>query len=210
MTQAKPAGARAPPRLLHGQGGNAGCLDPARWRLAQAEGAIDNLRAAFAWSRDNGDVERALALTSMLWPLWVARGRLREGLAWFDAAFSEGPEESVQPATLARALADRAGLNAQLGAVNQLDDARRALEIARDIGDPVLISRALAACAGSAAFNPDIARPYVEEAIELARAAGDRLMLCQALAWHGQIAYYGATRARGASPQRKDARSPMR
>ena len=39
---------------------------PARWRLAQAEVAIDNLRAAFAWSRDNGDVERALALTSML------------------------------------------------------------------------------------------------------------------------------------------------
>ncbi|WP_006244710.1 LuxR family transcriptional regulator [Mycolicibacterium tusciae] len=166
-------------------------LDPARWRLAQAEGAIDNLRAAFAWSRDHGDIEHALALTSMLWPLWVARGRLREGLAWFDAAFSTGPEDSVQPATLARALADRAGLNAQLGAVNQLDDARRALEIARDIGDPVLISRALASCAGSAAFSPDIARPYVDEAIALARAAGDRLMLCQALVWHGQIAYFG-------------------
>jgi predicted ATPase/class 3 adenylate cyclase/DNA-binding CsgD family transcriptional regulator len=166
-------------------------LDPARWRLAQAEGAIDNLRAAFAWSRDNGDVEQELALTSMLWPLWVARGRLREGLAWFDAAFSEGPKDSVQPATLARALADRAGLNAQLGVVNQLDDARRALEIAREIGDPVLISRALASCAGSAAFSPDIARAYVEEAIELARATGDRLMLCQALVWHGQNAYYG-------------------
>jgi predicted ATPase/class 3 adenylate cyclase/DNA-binding CsgD family transcriptional regulator len=165
--------------------------DPARWRLAQAEDAIDNLRAAFAWSRDNGDVEHALALTSALWPLWVARGRLREGLAWFDAAFSVGPEDSVQPATLARALADRAGLNAQVGAVNQLDDARRALDIAREIGDPELISRALASCAGSAAFSPDIARPYVEEAIELARATGDQMLLCQALVWHGQSAYYG-------------------
>jgi predicted ATPase/class 3 adenylate cyclase/DNA-binding CsgD family transcriptional regulator len=165
--------------------------DTARWRLAQAEAAIDNLRAAFAWSRDHSDVEHALALTSMLWPLWVARGRLREGLAWFDAAFSAGPEDSVAPATLARALADRAGLNAQLGEVNQLDDARRALEIAREIGDPILISRALASCAGSAAFNTDIARPYVEEGIELARATGDRLMLCQALVWHGQIAHYG-------------------
>jgi hypothetical protein len=127
----------------------------------------------------------------MLWPLWVARGRLREGLAWFDAAFSDAPQDSIQPATLARALADRAGLNAQLGAANQLDDARRALEIAREIGDPALISRALASCAGSAAFSPDIARPYVEEAIELARATGDRSMLCQALAWHGQNAFYG-------------------
>lgn len=166
-------------------------LDPARWRLAQAEGAIDNLRAAFAWSRDNGDVEHALALTSALWPLWVARGRLREGLAWFDAAFSVGAEQSVQPATLARALADRAALNAQVGAVNQLDDARRALDIAREIGDQVLISRALSSCAGSAAFSPDIARPYIEEAIELARATGDRMLLCQALVWHGQSAYYG-------------------
>jgi predicted ATPase/class 3 adenylate cyclase/DNA-binding CsgD family transcriptional regulator len=165
--------------------------DPARWRLAQAEGAIDNLRTAFAWSRDHGDVEHALALTSMLWPLWVARGRLREGLAWFDAAFSDAPVDSVQPATLARALADRAGISAQLGAVNQLDDARRALEIARDIDDPVLISRALVSCAGSAAFSHDIARPYVEEAIELARAVDDRAMLCQALTWHGQNAYYG-------------------
>jgi predicted ATPase/class 3 adenylate cyclase/DNA-binding CsgD family transcriptional regulator len=169
----------------------AALLDPARWRLVQAEGAIDNLRAAFAWSRDHGDVEHALALTSMLWPLWVARGRLREGLAWFDAAFSDAVHDSVQPATLAGALADRAGLNAQLGAVNQLDDARRALEIARDIGDPVLISRALASCAASAAFSPDTAQPYIQEAIELARATGDRSMLCQALVWHGQSAYFG-------------------
>ncbi|CQD22902.1 regulatory protein LuxR [Mycobacterium lentiflavum] len=165
--------------------------DPMRWRLAQAEDAIDNLRAAFAWSRDNGDAEHALTLTSALWPLWVARGRLREGLAWFDAAFSVGPQDSVQPATLARALADRAGLNAQVGVVNQLDDARRALDIAREIGDPILISRALASCAASAAFSPDIARPYVEEAIELARASGDQMLLCQALVWHGQSAYYG-------------------
>ena len=166
-------------------------LDPARWRLAQAEGAIDNLRAAFAWSLDNGDVERALALTSMLWSLWVSRGRLREGLAWFDAAFSDGPLDSLQPATLAQALADRAMLNAQLSTANPLDDARQALEIARDIGDPALIARALTACAGSAAFSPDIARPYIEEAIELARATGDRSMLCQALVWHGQNAFYG-------------------
>jgi predicted ATPase/class 3 adenylate cyclase/DNA-binding CsgD family transcriptional regulator len=165
--------------------------DPARWRLAQAEDAIDNLRSAFAWSRDNSDVEHALILTSALWPLWVARGRLREGLAWFDAAFSVGSEDCVQPATLARALADRAGLHAQVGGVNQLDDARRALDIARGLGDSVLISRAVVACAGSAAFNPDIARPYIEESIELARATGDQMLLCQALVWHGQSAYYG-------------------
>ena len=55
-------------------------------RIEQAEIEIDNLRAAFAWSRENSDIELALALASSLQPLWQARGRLREGLAWFDAA----------------------------------------------------------------------------------------------------------------------------
>ena len=58
-------------------------------RIEQAEIEIDNLRAAFAWSRENSDVELALALASSLQPLWQARGRLREGLAWFDAALAD-------------------------------------------------------------------------------------------------------------------------
>src|SRR6202161_4383271 len=57
--------------------------------LEQAEIEIDNLRAAFGWSRENSDVELALALASSLQPLWVTRGRLREGLAWFDATLAD-------------------------------------------------------------------------------------------------------------------------
>jgi predicted ATPase/class 3 adenylate cyclase/DNA-binding CsgD family transcriptional regulator len=176
---------------------------PDRWRLGAAEAAIDNLRAAFAWSRDTGDTEHALALTSMLWPLWVSRGRLREGLAWFDTVFADAPDDSLQSATLARALADRAAINAQLGIANQLDDARRALVIAREINDPALTVRALTACAGSAAFNPQLARPYVDEAILLARATGDQSMLCEALAWHGQYAFLGGNPRAGRAAAEK-------
>ena len=50
---------------------------------------MDNLRAAFGWSRENSDVELALALACSLQPLWYARGRIREGLAWLDAALSD-------------------------------------------------------------------------------------------------------------------------
>ncbi len=53
-------------------------------RIAQADLEIDNLRAAFGWSRETSDVEMALALASSLQLLWQARGRLREGLTWFD------------------------------------------------------------------------------------------------------------------------------
>src|SRR6202034_30557 len=54
--------------------------------IEQAETEIDNLRAAFGWSRETSDVELALTLTSSLQPLWQGRGRLREGLTWFDTA----------------------------------------------------------------------------------------------------------------------------
>jgi len=50
--------------------------------IEQAETEIDNLRAAFAWSRENSDADLALALASSLQPLWQGRGRLREGLTW--------------------------------------------------------------------------------------------------------------------------------
>ena len=77
-------------------------------RLEQTDTEIDNLRAAFAWSRENSDIELASQLTSSLQPLWLARGRIREGLTWFDAALTDQnahPAE-VAPAVRARALAD--------------------------------------------------------------------------------------------------------
>ena len=81
-------------------------------RLEQAETEIDNLRAAFGWSRENSDIELALALASSLQPLWQARGRLREGLAWFDAALADldAQHPEVAAAVRARALADSAML----------------------------------------------------------------------------------------------------
>src|ERR1700720_1538388 len=57
-------------------------------RVEQADIEIDNLRAAFAWSRENSAIELALALASSLQPLWLARGRIREGLAWFATALA--------------------------------------------------------------------------------------------------------------------------
>jgi len=79
-------------------------------RVEQAETEIDNLRAAFAWSRENSDIELALALVSALQPLWQARGRIREGLAWFDAVLTDDNAQhpEVLAAVRARAIADRA------------------------------------------------------------------------------------------------------
>ena len=43
-------------------------------RIEQAETEIDNLRAAFAWSRENSDTALALTLASALLPLWLIDG----------------------------------------------------------------------------------------------------------------------------------------
>jgi DNA-binding CsgD family transcriptional regulator len=158
--------------------------------IEQAETEIDNLRAAFAWSRENSDVELALTLASSLQPLWQARGRLREGLAWFDAALTDDNAQHVEvtAAVRARALADRAVLAALTGAAGSLDQAQQALAIAREVDDPALLVRALTARGSIAALSAEVAGPYFAEAIGLARALDDRWRLSQILAWQALAA----------------------
>jgi len=154
-------------------------------RVEQAETEIDNLRAAFGWSRENSDIELALALASSLQPLWLARGRIREGLAWFDSALADdnAPHAEVVAAVRARALADEAALAIRVGAAERLGQAQQALAIAREIDDPALVARALTACGYIAGFfDAEAARAYLAEAIGLARALGDRWRLSQILA----------------------------
>src|ERR1700739_4996428 len=100
-------------------------------RIEQADIEIDNLRAAFSWSCENSDVELAMALASSLQPLWQARGRLREGLTWFDTALADdnGKHPEVAPAVRARALADSATLGIWAGAADSPDQAQQALAI---------------------------------------------------------------------------------
>lgn len=154
-------------------------------RLDQAENEIDNLRAAFAWSREKSDTALASQLASSLQQLWLGRGRIREGMAWFDAVLTDQdahPAE-VAPAVRAAVLADKATLNALMGATDSMEQAHEALAIARDVDDPALLLRALAACGGIAVYNPEVARPYFDEAIGLARSIGDGWRLGLILVW---------------------------
>jgi predicted ATPase/class 3 adenylate cyclase/DNA-binding CsgD family transcriptional regulator len=155
-------------------------------RVEQAETEIDNLRAAFGWSRENSAIELALALASSLQPLWLGRGRIREGLAWFDATLADldAPHPGVAPAVRARALADKAVLDTSIGAAASADRAEQALAIAREVDDPALLARALTACGFTAdmGYHVEVARASFAEAIVLARATDDRWRLSQILA----------------------------
>ncbi|HWS93847.1 MAG TPA: hypothetical protein VN306_15575, partial [Mycobacterium sp.] len=164
-------------------------------RVEQIEAEIDNLRAAFAWSRENVDVELALQIASSLQPLLLTRGRLREGLSWIDAALADldTADREVAPAVLARTLADAALLDGWVGVPERRDQANEALAIARQLDDPSLLVRALTACCGTAAFTPEQAATYFAEAIELARALGDKWRLSQLLGFQ----VYGAVMSSG-------------
>ena len=63
-------------------------------RIDQADAEIDNLRAAFAWSRERSDTELALTLASALQPLWLSRGRIQEGLNWLGAALADADRDA--------------------------------------------------------------------------------------------------------------------
>ncbi|WP_142256623.1 LuxR family transcriptional regulator [Mycobacterium colombiense] len=159
-------------------------------RIDQAEIEIDNLHAAFAWSRENSDIEQALALPSSLQPLWLARGRIREGWAWFDAALGDldAGKLEVTAAVHARALVDKTLLSIWIGDPNIKDEAERALALTRQVDDPALLARALNACGFAAGQNSEPAGPFFAEASSLARESGDKWQLSQILSWQAYAA----------------------
>ena len=113
-------------------------------RIEWAEAEIDNLRAAFAWSRERSDHELALTLASSLQPLWLTRGRMQEGLNWLSAALAgDSPQDADASAARVRASADKALLLSFTGSTEGREEAEQTLAAARELGDPALVVRAL-------------------------------------------------------------------
>ena len=150
--------------------------------LDQAETNIDNLRAAFGWSRENSDADNALRLAASLQPLWMTRGHIKEGSDWLDLALTDAEiaEPDVTPALLARALADKAFID-NMRDTKSIARAERSLSIARQLDDPALLVRALTTWGRVRWFDADLARAYLAEAADLAQAMGDRWRLSQIL-----------------------------
>jgi predicted ATPase/Tfp pilus assembly protein PilF len=82
--------------------------DQATW-LARLEREHDNVQAALARARDEGEMELALRLANALWRFWLIRGHLTEGRRWFaellalDAAGGHPAPMAARAQALARA-----------------------------------------------------------------------------------------------------------
>jgi predicted ATPase/class 3 adenylate cyclase/DNA-binding CsgD family transcriptional regulator len=158
-------------------------------RIEQTEAEIDNLRAAFAWSRESLDTELALTLASALLPLWLSRRLMQEGLNWLVAALTDADNDgAVGSAARVRASVCRIVLESFRGMTIGRDDAERTLAVARELGDPALVARALTACACRAADDRELSVAYFTEAAGLARDTGDSWWLGQTLALEAMYA----------------------
>jgi predicted ATPase/class 3 adenylate cyclase/DNA-binding CsgD family transcriptional regulator len=156
-------------------------------RIDQAAVEIDNLRAAFAWSRENSDTDLALTLASALLPLWLSRGLMQEGLNWLVAALAD--DDGVEaPAARVRASVVRVVLESFRGLTVDLDDAQQTLAAARELGEPSFIARALTACGCRAADHRELAVACFTEAADIARDIGDLWWLVQTLALESMCA----------------------
>ncbi|GFG66717.1 LuxR family transcriptional regulator [Mycobacterium kubicae] len=163
--------------------------------VADVEVNLDNVRAALAYSCEQQNYALALRLTSALQPLWQGRGRLREGLMWFDTILGDADRlgsdshDPGQRAIVARALADKAVLDSYTVAAQATNLAERAVTIARDLDDPALLARALTARGCAAALDFASAAGFFDEALGLVRSTGDNWCLSQVL---GRQAYLAA------------------
>lgn len=151
--------------------------------IKQAEIELDNLRAAFAWSREISDTDAALRMGFSLLPLWLSHGLMREGWNWLAAALTDGDSVGAETQeTRVRASVARALLESFRAMTVDLDDAERSLAAARQLGDSALVARALTACGCRAADDREASVAYFTEAADLARKCGDSWWLVQTLA----------------------------
>ncbi|MDP7724911.1 LuxR family transcriptional regulator [Mycobacterium sp. TY814] len=154
-------------------------------RVVRAEIELGNLRAAFLWSSERAEFDVALTLASSLLPVWIERGRVGEGRAWFGSVFGSPrwTQQQVSAAVQARALADKALLDVFVDVGSGMEQAELALQIARKLGNPGLQCWALTVhgLITMVVVSAEQAATFFAEAIDLARGVRDRWRLSQIL-----------------------------
>lgn len=156
--------------------------------VAWAQVEIDNLRTAFAWSQETGELQTALQLIVSLRPLWLLGGRGVEALAGLAAILADEDHASIAPAVWVGAVAQQAIIAVFLTIPVEFDRTQQALALARQLDDPALVTRALIACGMAVIYSPDMAQQYFAEAIALAGDAEDRWSLCEIFSYQATVA----------------------
>jgi predicted ATPase/DNA-binding SARP family transcriptional activator len=159
--------------------------------LERLDRDLDNLRAALAWARDQGDGERGLRLASALGRFWEVRSHASEGRTWLEAALAAG---TAAPARPRAAALDEAGWLAyrqgDYGRAMTLHE--EALTLWRELDDRADIAASLNHLGAAAYGQGDAVRAVAlfEEALALRRELGDRHGIAGSLNNLGVMAFY--------------------
>ena len=162
---------------------------------------IENLRAAYTWSREKSDPETALRLVSALQQFWLRSGRFREALAAFDGALTDMEPSPITPPVWVRGVADRCAVAVWGTVPTDLGRAQEAVAIARQLDDPALLTHALIGMRNVAVYSPEVASPTSRRRSNRARAQNDRWVLSQIFSYQAAVGVYtgdlNAARAAG-------------
>jgi predicted ATPase/class 3 adenylate cyclase len=134
----------------------------------------DNIRAAFGWALESGEIEAGLQLGGALATVWLDKNVAVEGQRWFQALFEQA--EAVDDGVRARALATGsmvAGVRGDYALATRWGE--EALAIFRRTGSGPGIAWALTTLAvGPIELGqPEVAGPMLEEAEALHREHGN-------------------------------------
>jgi predicted ATPase/class 3 adenylate cyclase len=152
-----------------------------REHLARVDAEIDNLHAALGWATDRADAEGALAMAAALGWYWIMRNRYADAVDWIDRAMSL--PGAAHQALRVRALGTKTRCLWQMGrGVEQPAVLAEVEAIARQLGDPVVLSQALQLRVDHEidAEQLDVADAVADEALHWARAAGDKWEIAEA------------------------------
>jgi predicted ATPase/DNA-binding CsgD family transcriptional regulator len=156
--------------------------DEDRWR-ARLTAEQDNLRAALAWSRDQGEAEALARMVTALVGFWaIPTLRLTEMRRWLDAAADRAAD--LSPNLRARIRNFECLVAFSTGSFGEVPAlANEALTLARAAGDKREEASALGMLGLVAGLvgGAEAMRPYLDEVLPLARATGSAVVVVQAL-----------------------------
>lgn len=152
--------------------------------LARVAAEHDNLRAALTWVERAGETALGLRLVNALCQFWTIHGHLSEGLDWAERAIDRARGDAALAEPRADALLGAAWFAFDAGAYERSKAlGQEGLAIARELGDPARLSKALNGLAAAAHLqgDNDQAETYGRPALDLARQGGDLVRVANAL-----------------------------
>ena len=153
--------------------------------LERLDAELGNLRAALAWSIDEGDHDVGLRVGASLWRFWQVRGHVIKGRESLERLLAKRSGSQAARAAFKLSVARCAMVQGDFEALDRYVEA--SLPVHRKLGDDRSVGFALGiwGLAVHARGDRQRALPLLEEALEVARRSGDGWGESRALCYLG-------------------------